>query len=120
MSEPPGEGFDRATCPCDGDNSYSFIYKHLIHLLPRVGPGAAVGRAVRRATQKTNPQQGKHSPHNTTISTMATDATSQSITRALEADYSAELAAYAAAARRLHQVGAKQTTSEKSIQSSAF
>ena len=51
---------------------------------------------------------------------MATDATSQSTTRALEADYSAELAAYATAARRLHQVGAKQTTSEKSIQSSAL
>ena len=24
--------FHRATCPCDGDNSYSFIYKHLMHL----------------------------------------------------------------------------------------
>ena len=50
---------------------------------------------------------------------MATDSKSLSTTRALEADYAAELAAYAAAARRLHQVGAKQMASEKAIQSSA-
>jgi hypothetical protein len=97
------------------------LFKHLIINPCKTPDGAPLSvAAVRRATQRTNPQQGEHSPHIETISTMATDATSQSTTRALEADYSAELAAYATAARRLHQVGAKQTTSEKSIQSSAL
>ena len=37
--------------------------------------------------------------------------------RKTEADYAAELAAFAAAARRLHQVSTKQVASEEAIQS---